>query len=146
MLKKRFSIKSNYYNVVPVSKEIRLFLVENFINETDCNDIEICIMETLNNVIKHSYKELDTEYIEIEVVFDTNKLEINVKDKGISRKNINKPTLDYDPDNIMELPENGMGLYIIDQLMDDTKYYINDDINTFIMIKSVAINGDYEKK
>ncbi|MFH0736740.1 MAG: ATP-binding protein [bacterium] len=145
MLSKYFAIKSNYYNVVPISKEIRLFLVENFINETDCNDVEICIMETLNNVIKHSYNEVDNNEIFIETIIDKNELKIIVDDKGISRKNITKPTLEYDPNNIMDLPESGMGLYIIDQLMDDTKYYIKDGINTFVMKKAVALNRAYEK-
>ena len=145
MLSKSFEIKSNYYNVVPISKEIRLFLVENFINETDCNDVEICIMETLNNVIKHSYNEVDNNEILIETNIDGNELKIIINDTGVSRKNFIKPTLDYDPNNIMDLPESGMGLYIIDQLMDDTKYYINDGKNTFVMKKSVALDRAYEK-
>jgi serine/threonine-protein kinase RsbW len=48
---------------------------------------------------------------------------------------MNKPTLEFDPDDIDSIPEGGMGLYIIDQLMTDSNYSTDNGINTFTMKK-----------
>ncbi|MCZ7603337.1 MAG: hypothetical protein M5R37_10725 [Melioribacteraceae bacterium] len=43
--------------------------------------------------------------------------------------------MEYDPEDIENLPEGGMGLYIIDQLMDEISYKVLDGVNIFSMKK-----------
>ena len=135
MKNKNYSLISRYDEVTPASKEIRAFCLECNIKTKFCNELEICLVEALNNIIKHAYKEDFTKTIHRDINIDKTMIEIELPDSGIERKKFNKPTLDYDPKDIENLPEGGMGLYIIDQLMDEISYRHVDGVNKFTMKK-----------
>ena len=65
------------------------------------------------------------------------KFTINLTDYGESRKNVGKPVLEFDPDDIDSLPEGGMGLFIIEQLMDENFYTVKGNKNIFTLVKTV---------
>lgn len=132
---REYKILSDYKEVTPVCKSIRSFCLEEDFKLSDCNEIEICLIEALNNIIRHAYKEDFTKNIEIDVKISGSDLEIRLADTGIPRKNFSKPKLEFDPKDIENLPEGGMGLYIIDQLMDEIFYNTNNGINIFHMKK-----------
>lgn len=106
-------------------------------DESVCNEIEICLVESLNNIIKHAYKEDNSRNIDLSIEINTSYIVIDVEDDGIPRKERKKPSLDFDPDDIENLPEGGMGLYIIDQLMDELTYKSIDGANIFTMKKRI---------
>jgi len=54
--KKEFSMNSSYDEVADISKNVRTFCEKNKVQDVECDQIEICLTEALNNVIKHSYK------------------------------------------------------------------------------------------
>jgi serine/threonine-protein kinase RsbW len=118
-----FSISSDYEQVVEINKLIRDYLLKENLETFVCNAVEICLSEALNNVIKHAYHE-NTKFIEVEIV-----------DNGEPRTQFNKPTLDYDPNDIKNLPESGMGLFIIHQLMDEVNYITLNGKNYFTLKK-----------
>ncbi len=130
-----FKISSEYGNVIQVNREIREYLTENRFEEHLCNAVEICLTEALNNVIKHSYAGDSTKSIEINIRKKNNFLEIEIVDSGQPRKNLTVKNLDFDPADIENLPESGMGLFIIKQLMDEMDYFSNDGKNYFILKK-----------
>lgn len=138
MKTKEFKIRSDYSEVTPVTKLIRSFCLEENVKVSDCNETEICLMEALNNVIKHAYKGDSSKSISIDVKINDKELIIRITDIGYPRKNFGKPKLEYDPNDIENLPEGGMGLYIIDQLMDEIFYESQNGINIFHMKKIVA--------
>lgn len=135
MVEQYFHTKSDYGNVADVNKQIRFFLELHGIEKHITNAIEICLTEALNNVIKHSYKSDNTQSIELLVKKDSNYFEIIIIDSGLPRENLNVRKLDYDPEDIDNLPESGMGLYIIQQLVDETNYYTKDKKNYFSLKK-----------
>ena len=135
MVEQSFHINSDYGNVALVNKQIRFFLELHGIEQYISNAVEICLTEALNNVIKHSYKNDNTKSIELEVKKDTNNFEIIIIDNGLPRENLVVSKLDFDPKDINNLPESGMGLYIIEQLMDEMKYYTKNGKNYFSLKK-----------
>jgi serine/threonine-protein kinase RsbW len=135
VIEKRFHINSDYGNVALVNKRIRFFLEQHGIELHISNAIEICLTEALNNVIKHSYKGDNTKSIDLVVKKDTNYFEIIIIDTGLPRENLVVTKLDFDPKDINNLPESGMGLYIIEQLMDEMKYYMKEGKNYFTLKK-----------
>jgi len=135
---REYNIKSDYNEVTPVTKSIHSFCLEEKIKTTDCNEIEICLIEALNNVIKHAYKGDSTKSINIDVKINGKELQIKITDTGLPHKNFSKPKLEFDPNDIENLPEGGMGLYIIDQLMDEIFYESQNGVNFFYMKKIVA--------
>ena len=137
MAKKNFTMNSTYDEVASTSKQVRLFCQESKIGKKECEQIELCVTEALNNVIKHSYKGKLKEQIKITVNITNKSLEIDVSDKGEARKSFDKPKLDFDPDDIQSLPEGGMGLFIIEEIMNETHYRNEDGKNIFTMRKYV---------
>jgi len=134
---KTFNITSNYSKVGDVNLQIRNFLQFNDVENFICDQIEISLTEALNNIIKHGYNGDQTKSIEIEVVKNTKELIITITDEGTPRKNLEVPKLEFDPKDIQSLPESGMGLYIISQLMDKMDYKISEGKNIFTLKKKL---------
>jgi len=132
-----FHIASNYGDVIEINKSIREYLTGNKIETHVCNAVEICLTEALNNVIKHAYKCENSNLIEIIIRINNNQLEIDIVDEGSPRKNLIISELNFDPTDIDNLPESGMGLYIIKQLMDELNYYSLNGKNYFTLRKQI---------
>lgn len=133
-----FTILSDYDEVAVASRMARDFYEKNDVSGSVCNEIEICLTEALNNIIKHSYKGENGNTIEIYLWFEPASLEIKIIDSGEPRKNFEKPVLDFDPNDIQNLPESGMGLFIINELMDQTDYFSINGKNIFVMKKKLS--------
>ena len=129
---------SSYDDVENISKSIRTFCEKNKVQDVECDQIEICLTEALNNVIKHSYKGESEKSILVKVKKNRKLLEIDIIDTGEARKSFEKPTLDFDPEDIQSLPEGGMGLFIIEEIMNETHYRVKNDKNIFTMRKFVT--------
>jgi serine/threonine-protein kinase RsbW len=130
-----FSIASDYEQVSEVNKLIRVFLLKENLEMLICNAVEICLNEALNNVIKHAYGGKSKYGIDINIRKNVKYLEIEIIDNGESRAKLDTPTLDFDPEDIDNLPESGMGLYIIHQLMDEVNYITLNGKNYFTLKK-----------
>ncbi len=135
MTEANFSIASDYEQVVEVNKLIRTFLLKENIEMHLCNAVEICLNEALNNVIKHAYHNNAKNGIDINIRKNVKYLEIEIVDNGEPRTKFDTPSLDYDPGDIDNLPESGMGLYIIHQLMDEVNYITLNGKNYFTLKK-----------
>ena len=135
MTEANFSISSDYDQVLEVGRMIREHLVKEEMEDHICNAVEICLTEALNNVIKHGYKNKAKQGIDINIKTNSNYLEVEIIDTGEPRTQLTAPTLDYDPNDIDNLPESGMGLYIIHQLMDEVNYMTLNGKNYFTLKK-----------
>lgn len=134
-MKKELTILSIYENVTDACIALRDFCTGGGIDKNTSSEFELCLTEALNNVIKHAYKGDHTKKIDLLYSLTDNELEIVVEDTGIARTNIKEPVLNFDPDDINSLPEGGMGLYIIKNLMDSAEYSRVGDKNIFKMKK-----------
>lgn len=137
MKHKSFSINSEYKNVSSVCFITKTFCEDHYITDEKIKEIELSLAEALNNIIKHAYKGDETQKIDINMVFENNLFKIILTDYGEPRKNIGKPVLEFDPNDIESLPEGGMGLFIIEQLMDENLYSFDGEKNTFTLIKNI---------
>ena len=137
MPEKTITFQSSYNKVADICEESKKFLCENGADSHIANAVDICLMESLNNVIKHGYKGDQNREIELVIKYDHPELELKIIDSGLSRDNLVTPSLDFDPDDIENLPEGGMGLYIISQLMDKLDYITINGKNIFSMYKKL---------
>lgn len=98
----------------------------------EIDDIKVAISEALSNAIKHSE---DNKVFILFEIFE-NKLIIKVKDNGIGynhnlveKHDLNNPK------------ESGMGIFIIESLMDEVKVYSKDNQGTTIkMTKYLGVD------
>ena len=98
----------------------------------DIEDLKVAISEACTNAIKHS---LDDRFIIIYSIIE-NGLIIEVIDngKGYDRGAVSKPDID-------SLKEGGMGLFIIEALMDEVTVESQEGIGTSIkMIKYLGVD------
>lgn len=128
-------ISSDYEEVVKVNDAVNDFLIKQGIEELIRNAFDICLTEALNNVIKHAYKEEKGKSIQVKVIKDENLVEVNIIDEGLPRTNLEIKKLDYNPNDLDSLPESGMGLFIIQQLMDELDYFSINGKNYFVLKK-----------
>lgn len=135
--KKKLSIQSVYEKVSEACYGLRDFCLSVDIEKKVCSELELCLTEALNNVIKHAYKENPAGKIDLEYSYDKNEIAIKIEDDGSIRTNFAEPVLVYDPADINSLPEGGMGLFIIKNLMDFTAYEREEGRNRFIMKKNI---------
>lgn len=129
------NILSDYDNVAKVNDDIREVLEDNGVEPHILNAFEICIMESINNIIKHAYKEQKDKTICVKLKLDNKLIEMEIVDEGEPNNNFVIPDLDFDPKDINNLPESGMGLYIMKQLMDELTYNRKNGKNYFILKK-----------
>ena len=135
MIELNLNIASTYDAVSEINRTIRQFLVEEKVEDHVCNAVDICLSESLNNIIKHSYLGDPSRLISITVKKDSKFLELQMIDEGKPRESLVVHDLEFDPNNIQHLPESGMGLFIIKQLMDEMNYYSLNGKNYFILKK-----------
>lgn len=135
MTEKTFTIISDYNLVGQLVDDINNFLNEEKAEAHIRNAVTICLTEGVNNVIKHSYKGEPGNTVEVQVRKNNNLLEINIVDEGAPRANLEVRELNFDPEDIDSLPESGMGLFIIKQLMDEMSYYSINGKNYFSLKK-----------
>lgn len=131
----KFSITSEYHNIATVSRQIKIFLKEQRVGKEIIDPILIGLMEALNNSIEHSYLEKPGNNIDVIVTTTKSKVEVDILETGIKRTNFDKPELKFDPDDLSSAPEGGMGLYIMDSLMDEISYCSVKGVNTTSFFK-----------
>lgn len=135
MAQRLFSLTSTYDEVEKVNIQVHEYLTSINVEEFLCNAVELCLTEALNNVIKHAYRGEQNHSINVNVCVDDSLMEIQVIDEGIPRESLVIKELDFDPGDIDNLPEGGMGLFIIKQLMDELDYYTLNGKNYFTLRK-----------
>jgi serine/threonine-protein kinase RsbW len=133
----KFSITSEYHNISVVSKKIKSFFKEEKIDRDIIDQVLISLMEALNNSIEHSYLEESGNNIDVIATVSKTKVEIDIMETGIPRTNFDKPQLKFDPNDLSTAPEGGMGLYIIDNLMDSISYQSENGVNTTSFYKRI---------
>ena len=101
----------------------------------DAGLLSLCVFEAVTNSIRHAYHDESDHQIEVVFSLDRNQIRIEVSDHGDPMEQPKEPHLDFDPDDVRDLPEGGMGLPIIDEAMDQVTYESSNQKNTLTMIK-----------
>ena len=125
----KFSITSEYHNITVVNKKIKAFCLKELVPINVIDAVEVCLMEALNNVIKHSYEGRPGNKIDLILGISKYKVDLDILETGLPRTNFDMPKLEFDPDDIDSAPEGGMGLFIIDSLMNSTSYSSRNGLN-----------------
>ncbi|MBC1520260.1 anti-sigma B factor RsbW [Listeria aquatica] len=98
-------------------------------------DLKIAVSEAITNSIRHGFKEKSDGEVKIEFHIYSDKLDVIVSDKGKSfdletkRKEGGPYEADEDAD-LMRI--GGLGLFLIETLMDDVKFYSEDGVSVLM--------------
>lgn len=106
----------------------------------DIEDLKIATSEAITNAIQHAYTEKEQGEVVVGCALYVDKMEIMVADYGISFdfQVIKEKVGPYhDEKDVQFIREGGLGLYLIESLMDEVKV-LNDNGVTVFMTKYVA--------
>ncbi len=132
-----YTLNSEYAQVKRICTSIQKDCKKCRIKEDKCYAIEVALLEALNNVVKHAYKGVPGNPIRVMLEVSQEKIEIKIFDEGSGEPRKKAETLSFDPVDIINLPEGGMGLFIIEKLMDQTEFKVENKKNVFSMIKYI---------
>jgi serine/threonine-protein kinase RsbW len=137
MTKKKitFLIDSKLDNVSLVGVAIRGICDYLSLSEIDIYYLELCVVEAVNNAIKHAYNSAPGHTVEINIIYSNNEVTFEISDTG-KKMAVHRPRcFDFDVEDLLVIPEHGMGLYIIDSVMDEVTYRSDGGKNTLTMRK-----------
>lgn len=111
-------------------------------SEGTAAQIELAVVEACNNVVEHAYR-IQKGSIVLDLVLEEEKIVIVIHDTGetmptTSQKEFN---LDFDPKNVENLPEGGMGLFLMATIMDKWEYGTAKGRNTLTLTKYLRDDG-----
>ncbi len=104
-------------------------------NKDDISKIELAVDEACANVIKHAYGKNINQLIDVEIKIDTKKMMVIVSDKGkgFEPQDVKLPNMSK---YISEMRVGGLGIYLIETLMDKVDFDVKPGIrNQVKMIK-----------
>ncbi|WP_420473274.1 ATP-binding protein [Noviherbaspirillum sp. ST9] len=135
----RFTMPAELDNVSATAEALRAFMSRSLPEEA-CNAIELGIVEALTNIVMHGYGGLEPGAVELSFEQSADAAIVEIIDAG---RPIPMPALgsaglgkfDFDPADISQLPEGGMGLSIIRTVFDAVQYESSDGVNRLTLAK-----------
>jgi anti-sigma regulatory factor (Ser/Thr protein kinase) len=134
----RLTIDSNLAEVRQVRRALSALVDEGPLSPEEWYQVKVCIAEAVNNAIIHAYDRQGGHPVEVEVERLADRVVCRIADfgkampEGVLRQ---KPQLDYCPKDVAGLPEGGMGLYIMHQVMDRVEYASADGRNVLTLTR-----------
>jgi serine/threonine-protein kinase RsbW len=144
----RLTIDSNLAEVRQVRRALSVLVDEGPLSPEEWYQVKVCIAEAVNNAIIHAYGRQGGQPVEVEVERSADRVVCRIADfgkpmpEGALRQ---KPQLDYCPKDVARLPEGGMGLYIMHQVMDRVEYESKNGRNVLTLTRLVH-RADDERK
>jgi len=124
------SIDSRLSDVALVGHAVRGVCAYSPLDAGSYDEMEVCVVEAVNNAISHAYLHEDGFRVETSIILHHNRIAFEISDRGTAMPGFSPRTLEFDPEVTSSLPENGMGLYIIETIMDEVSYRSKDGRNT----------------
>lgn len=106
-------------------------------DEVDALELAVC--EAANNSIKHAYKGKPDGLVQINLAVNKGGLIICVQDRGAPLEDTTKLANELAvPRSVKDLPEGGMGLFLIRKAVDSVGYKAGDPDNVLVMRKAFS--------
>ncbi|MBI3796192.1 MAG: ATP-binding protein, partial [Deltaproteobacteria bacterium] len=128
-------INSSLQHVALVGVAVKALCTSLSLPQVDAYQLELCAVEAVTNAIKHAYDSKPGFSVQVSFAIYPDKLVLTVCDEGRKMPQLVIPSLDFDPTNLESLPESGMGLFLIQRIMDEVTYASHHGKNALTMIK-----------
>lgn len=106
-------------------------------NEHFLQDLDLCLNEAISNIICHGYQNKPGHEIQLIFTFNSDKVEVQIVDKGSKNPNIVQESTLNETSDIESMPESGRGLFIMNQLMDEVIYETDQEKNILLLRKRI---------
>jgi len=141
----RLSFESRLDEIFLVSLVVNGVCQKKGLDEITAYQIELCAVEAVTNAIRHAYSLEAGKEVTVLFRFDRDRIDLEIQDHGNpmsmqTRERLmnGSRVLDFDPADIQSLPESGMGLQIIHEIMDEVAYTSDGTGNRLCLTKIVT--------
>ena len=104
--------------------------------------VEICAVEAVTNAIRHAYHNKTGNEVSITLAVRDDQLAVEIVHTGLAmppdardRLTNGSNVFGFDPQNVDSVPEGGMGLQIIHDVMDQVSYRTENQVHTLQLLK-----------
>jgi serine/threonine-protein kinase RsbW len=136
----KLAIKSALEDVSLVGMAINKICSVIPLSDVEAYQAELCVVEACTNAIKHAYNHSANHDVEVVISMYIDRITFAISDTGKAMEKREIPTLDFDPNDLESIPEGGMGLFIMNGVMDAVDYSSAQGKNTLTMTKFFAPN------
>jgi len=130
--------------IVQVAEHFKAFCGPR-IPQEDCQQIELCLVEAVTNVVEHACRFDEAYQVSVWFEIDSDSLVIEIRDTGtpmvpgtLERETNN---LEFDPADVSGLPEGGIGLEIMKLYLDSIDYQALDGSNVLRLTKHLEMTA-----
>jgi len=134
-------IDSDLSHVFLVGFSVNRICLEIPLSEVEAYQVEVCVVEAVNNTIKHAYGNEKGHEVEVLIDLDSERITFQICDTGVAMKAGKKPSLEFDPDDRENFPEGGMGLFIMHEVMDEVSYSSSRGRNVLALTRHLVRNS-----
>ena len=133
----QLSIESRIENVRMMGVAVRAVAAAAGLEAEEADAVELALVEAINNVIIHAYKKEPGHTVNLRITAEPTDIRFRIDYTGRGFRPNPKYELEFDPEDVSTLPEGGMGLVIINKVMDEVKYESGGDRNTILLTKRI---------
>lgn len=130
------SVSSSTEHLREVRNFVQKYVQQFDVNKNNLDEIILAVDEAYTNIIKHAYNNDPNQTVKIELGTSTDILWVRLSDTGY-HFNANE----YQPPDLLKRIKNkqrgGMGVYLINKLMDSVEYSSAGKTNTILMRKRI---------
>lgn len=134
----RLEIESRLDHVELLGRAVRALCATGGVPARECAQVELALVEAVNNVIRHAYLGEAGHPVRVTFTLRDGQFSIEIEDEGLPMPPREAPALDFDPTDIANLPEGGMGLFIIESVMDHVEFERRGSRNAMVMTRRLA--------
>ena len=131
----KLKVTSTLENVRLVGLAAKSISSLHFDSPEDCEFIETAIVEGCTNVVEHAYRFEPDKKIEVDIELKPNQLIFTIIDEGHRFDPSQAKPFQFDPDDLDNLPEGGMGIFIFNTIMDEVQYVTRAGKNHLKLVK-----------
>jgi serine/threonine-protein kinase RsbW len=132
----KLTINSRLENIGLVGLAVQTLCREAGFDEVETYRIQLSVVEAVANVIKHAYHCRPGHEATVTISIDPDRITFRIMDTGQAMNLLYWKPLEFDPTDRANLPEGGMGLHIIQKVMDGVDYRTEGGINILTMYKN----------
>ena len=133
----QLSVESKIENVRIMGIAVRAVGSAAGFDAEEAGSLELALVEALNNVVIHAYKNEPGHAVDLRITIEPKNIRFRIDYNGQGFQPEPKQMPDFDPEDISTLPEGGMGLFIINTIMDEVKYECGKERNSILLTKRI---------
>lgn len=141
----RLTINSDLRDVFLVGLAVNKICEYLQMDEVEAYRVELCAVEAVTNAIRHAYGNQSGNEVSVTLSVRENRLDVEIADTGLAmlaaqltRLRHGSDVFEFEATDLNSVPESGMGLQIMHDVMDEVSYVTEGNVNRLRLSRVLA--------